>query len=87
MDDIFCVKQHNYPTRNQNLVYPNPWTVSYGLGTLGYKACQIWNSIPQEIKIDKDIATFKSSISKHNENICKCNLCKLYITNLGYIYT
>ena len=48
MDEIFCVKQHNYPTRNQNLVYKNPRTVSYGLET---KACQIWNSIPQEIRI------------------------------------
>ena len=87
MDEIFSVKQNNYPTRNQNLVYPNPRTVTYGLETLGYKACQIWNSIPQEIKIAKDIATFKSSIPKHNENICKCNLCKLYITNLGYLNT
>ena len=87
MDEIFCVEQHNYPTRNQNLIYPNPRTVSYGLETLGYKACQIWKSIPQEIKIAKDIATFKSSVSEHNEHICKCNLCKLYITNLGYINT
>ena len=87
MDEIFYMKQHNYSTRSQNLVYPNPRTVCYGLETLGYKACQIWSSIPQEIKIANDIATFKSSISKHNGNICKCNLCKLYITNLGYINT
>ena len=47
MDEIFCVKQHNYSTRSQNLVYPNPPTVCYGLETLGYKAYQIWSSIPQ----------------------------------------
>ena len=33
MKEIFSLKPHNYPLRTQNLVYPNPRTVSYGLGT------------------------------------------------------
>ena len=32
----------------------------------------------------KDISTFKSYYSTF-QNICKCNLCKTYFTNLGYI--
>ena len=34
MNEIFYLKQHSYPTRKQNLEYPNPRTVSYGLETL-----------------------------------------------------
>ena len=85
MKEIFYLKQHNYPTRKQNLVYPNPRTVCYGLETFGYKASQLWSKIPKEIQQDKDVPTFKNYISKHCGNICSCNLCKPYIASLGYI--
>ena len=35
MDEIFCVKQHNYPTRNQNLVYSNDLGQILGLLAMG----------------------------------------------------
>ena len=85
MSGIFYLKQHSYHARKQNLEYPNPRTVIYGLETFGYKACQIWVNIPYEIQYAKDVSTFKSYISKHSGNICKCNLCKLYIANQGYV--
>ena len=84
MKEIFYLKQHDYPTRNQQIVYPNPRTVSYGLETFGYKASQIWSKIPNEIQAT-DVPTFKNYISKQSENICNCNLCKPYIAGLGYI--
>ena len=84
MKEIFCLKDHNYPTRKKNLVYPTPHTVSYGLETFGYKASQIWSKIPYEIQQD-NVTIFKNKISKHCKNICNCNLCKPYIANLGYI--
>ena len=31
MKEIFCLKQQNDHTRKQNLVYPIPHTVSYGI--------------------------------------------------------
>ena len=76
---------HNYNTRRDNLYLPNPRTVAYGLETLGYRANQIWNTIPNEIKSVKDIDTFKILLSKNNTNLCTCNLCKEYIPNIGYI--
>ena len=85
MKDIFCVKLHNYSTRKQNLSYPNPHTVAYGLETFGYKATQIWSSLPTEIREADDISKFKSYISKNCSKLCKCKLCKRYIANLGYI--
>ena len=85
MKEIFCLHQHNYPTRCQNLVYPNPRTVMYGLESFGYKASQLWNSIPRKFQEANDVSTFKSYNSKYCGKICKCNLCKLYLPNLGYI--
>ena len=41
MKNIFCPISHNYNTRHQNLSYPNPKTVSYGLETFEYRANQI----------------------------------------------
>ena len=84
MKEIFCLKGHIYPTRNQNLIYPNPHSVIYGLESFGYKASQIWKAIPREIQGTNNIYTFKSYYSTF-QNICKCNLCKTYVTNLGYI--
>ena len=84
MKEIFCLKGHIYPTRNQNLIYPNPHSVMYGLESFGYKASQIWKAIPREIQGTNNIYTFKSYYSTF-QNICKCNLCKTYFTNLGYI--
>ena len=37
MKEIFSLKTHNYPIRTQNLNYPNPRTVSYGVESFGYK--------------------------------------------------
>ena len=85
MKEVFCVKEHNIFTRKQNLTYPNPRTVSYGVETFGYKASQIWRNIPCDIQQIEDIFTFKKHITNYCENICNCNLCKPYVANLGYI--
>ena len=85
MKEIFHLKHQHFSTRNQNLAYPNPRTVTYGLESFGYKANQLWSNIPKEIQQANDINTFKSKITEHCAHICSCNLCKPYIANLGYI--
>ena len=84
MEEIFSLKTHCYPLRTQNLTYPNPRTVLYGLETFGYMGSQIWKSIPKEIQESEYISFFKTSLKKCKD-LCKCNLWKLYISNLGYI--
>ena len=85
MNEIFYLKEQHYNTRKQELAYPNPHTVSHGLESFGYKATQLWSQIPNKIQQADNLSTFKKEISKHCVNICNCNLCKCYITNLGYI--
>ena len=85
MKGVFSIKKHNYPTRRQPLEYPNPRTTTYGLQSFGYKASQLWNSIPRDIQEINDLCSFKSFTSKHCKKICNCNLCKLSVKDLGYI--
>ena len=85
MQEVFCLKELNYSTRKQNLVYPNPHTVSYGLESFGYQACKLWSKLPYQIQQSESVTSFKNAIFKHCENICNCRLCKSYIVNLGYI--
>ena len=85
MKNIFSQGKHNYTTRNEQLSYPNPRTVTYGLESFGYKATQIWRCIPQNIQNNRNINTFKKYTSDNCSKLCKCNICKEYIANLGYI--
>ena len=85
MTEIFHLKRSNYPIRRQNLVYPNPKTVAYGIDTFGFKGNNLWSLLPNKIRNSSDLKTFKHDIVTHCQNICNCNLCKLYIPNLGYI--
>ena len=85
MKEVFCLKEHNYPTRKQNLFYPNPRTVSYGIKTFGYKTSQIWGNILKDIQEVEDISTFKRNIINYCESICYCNLCKSYVAKVGYL--
>ena len=84
MNEIFSLKEHNYSTRKQIMNCITPSTVTYGLESFGYKATQIWNSIPSEIQISNQVE-IKGYTKTHGTKLCKCNLCKLYIPNLGYI--
>ena len=87
MKTIFSPVQHNFNTRNQCLTRPIPRTVTYGLESFGYRANEIWNSLPKDIQTAKDNKTFKSLLSRNTHKLCSCNLCKTYIPNVGYVTT
>ena len=65
MKEVFSLKTHCYPVRTENLTYPNPRTILYGLETFGYRGSQIWKGIPKEIQESEDISVFKSSLTKN----------------------
>ena len=60
MGEIFNMKVNNYSLRRPCLSSNHPRTVNYGLEYFGYKASQIWSSIPSEIKKSN-----KTSIKRH----------------------
>ena len=69
MKEIFSLKTHNYPIRTQNLNYPNPRTVPYGVESFGYKGSQIWKRIPKEIQEYDGLYSFKTYVTKNCENL------------------
>ena len=85
MNEIFKYKQHNYNTRKQHLIYPNPHTSSHGLQSFGYKSCQLWDLLPHEIQNADNVELFISHFQKISKLDCTCNLCRPYLKNLGYI--
>ena len=84
MKEIFSLKDHKYSTRKQCLNSIVPSTVTYGLESFGFKGSQIWNSIPKHIQVSNQLK-IKEYMLIHGTKLCQCNLCKLYIPNLGYI--
>ena len=85
MKNVFCYGKSNYITRNKQLSYPNPHTVTYRLESFGYKATQMWRCIPHDIQNNPNINTFKKYTNENCSKLCKCNICKQYVNNLGYI--
>ena len=85
MREIFKIKAKKYTLRRPCLLSSIlPRTVNYGLESFSYKATQIWSSIPNDIQMSNK-TSIKRHIKDNRKVICKCNLCKLYIPNLGFI--
>ena len=84
MGEIFNKKINNYSLRRPSLRRILPCTVIYGLETFSYRATQIWSSIPVDIQ-SSNKRSIKRHVKNNRKSICKCNLCKLYVCNLGYI--
>ena len=87
MNDKLAVSKHRYNTRNYNLfVTDRPKTDRYGRNSIPYKASQIWNLLPGQIKNSANLDSFKLKIKQWHCAECPCTLCKTYLPNLGYLY-
>ena len=86
MSDLFQVKNIGYNLRKaKTLISNNIKTTSYGIDSISYLAPEIWDLIPEEIQNCKSLQNFKTNIRLWVPNKCPCNLCKVYVQNVGYI--
>ena len=86
MNDTLAVSKYRYNTRNYNLfVTDRPKTDRYGRNSIPYKANQIWNLLPGQIKNPANLDSFKLKIKQWSCAECPCTLCKTYLPNLGYL--
>ena len=86
MNDIFAVSKHQYNTRHYNLfVTDRPKSDRYGRNSIPYRANQIWNLLPRQIKNSVNLDSFKLKIKQWPCLECPCTLCKTYLLNLGYL--
>ena len=56
-----------------------------GLETISYRAPQLWNLVPTEIKDAPFLSTFKEKIKSCNCGNGPFRLCKTYIANVGFV--
>ena len=46
---------------------------------------KIWNILPDEIKQQTSLNSFKKSVKKWKPQDCSCRLCKVYIDSVGFL--
>ena len=86
MNNLFQTRVLNYSFRTQNEFMRRPVnTTKFGLNSLQYFASKVWQSIPTDIKNSNNLEVFKNKIRKWKFENCDCNLCKDYISGVGYI--
>ena len=56
-----------------------------GLEIITYRAPQLWNLVPTEIKDALSLSIFKEKIKSWYCDNCPCRLCKTYIANVGFV--
>jgi len=84
--NIFPLKIQHHNTRQINVFEcENPTTSRYGQTSICYRANQIWNTVPNELKTIPNLSLFKIKIKTWKGDECLCNICKVYIAKLGFI--
>ena len=86
MKGIFDVKNIPYNLRSTSILCTrNVRTVKNGFNTLSFRGPKIWALVPNYIRISKTLQEFKCKIRKWKSVGCDCNICKVYIPNLGFL--
>ena len=84
VSDIFKLKKATYALRTGTClqaIFPR----AYGLDSVSYLAPKIWNLVSNEIKRCKTLISFRHSIKNWKPTVHAGRLCKLYISNVGFI--
>ena len=86
LQEIFQQVDNSNDLRNNNdFEIPKVRTVNNGIETIRYRGPFTWDLVPNEIKQSKSLPEFKENIKKWRPQGCTCRLCKLYISNLGFL--
>ena len=73
---MFPEKIVSYNLRRKFLLeLPEAHSVTYGTNSLHYKACLIWNSLPNDIVNSDSLNSFKLKIKEWKCDTCSCICC------------
>ena len=76
---------NSYDLRNHKELYSrNPKTVRYGTETVSYIAAKIWSKVPETIKMNSSLESFKTKIRKWKPQ-CDYRLCTIYLHHVGFV--
>ena len=87
MNDVFQFgKNSAYELRSGNhLQRTNIQTVHFGSESIKTLGAKIWDLIPAEIKASKSLMIFKKKIKNWTPKSRPCRLCRIYISQVGFI--
>ena len=84
MNEVFYLRQNHYNLRNFNVFATDNPGYKYLLNSSVYRANQVCQTLPSEIKDCALLPLFKDNIKTWRCNRCQCQICSRYPANVGY---
>ena len=75
---------YNFRAISDFLPY-DPRTVHLGTESLSFLGPKVWDLVPSHIKESSNLVLFRTRIKNWLPDNCPCRLCKVYISQLGFL--
>ena len=86
MNDIFKLRGNLYNLRNYHIFQTeNSRSLKYGLDAIPYRASELWQQAPIDIREAASLAFSKNHIKTWKCEDFPCISCEIFIQNVGYI--
>ena len=77
MKPYFKIKEMPYNLRNgYALKLPSTNSTYYGINSVLFRACLLWNQLPLSIKQSQSLLEFKSKMKTLRNIVCTCTICR-----------
>ena len=82
MKPYFKIKEMPYNLRNgYALKLPSTNSTYYGINSVLFRACLLWNQLPLYIKQSQSLHEFRSKMKTLRNIVCTCNICRTWLCN------
>ena len=82
MKPYFKIKEMPYNLRNgYALKLPSTNSTYYGINSVLFRACLLWNQLPLSIKQSQSLLKFKSKMETLRNIVCNCTICWTWFCN------
>ena len=77
MKDYFSIKEMLYSVRNGSVLkIPSTRSTYYGTNSIHFRACLLWNKLPNTLKESQSLPEFKYKIKTIGKMDCSCTICR-----------
>ena len=82
MKPYFKIKEIPYNLRNgYALKLPSTNSTYYGINSVLFRACLLWNQLPLYIKQSQSLHEFRSKMKTLRNIVCTCKICRTWFCN------
>ena len=77
MKNYFSIKEIPYSLRNGSaLKIPSARSTYYGINSIHFRACLLWNKLPNSLKESQSLPELKHKINAIGKIDCSCTICR-----------